>query len=451
MVSSRDANIRRLWLDRQASPQTRACYERDADRLLAHVQKPLDRIGLADLQSFAQSLIASGLAPISRARTLAAVRSLFGFCKRMRSIPVNPAAELALPRYENRLAERVMSEEDVQRLLSAETHPRDHILLNLLYFAGLRVSEACSLRWRNLHARGDTGQVTVFGKNGRTRAIPLPAAVWSDLAALRGAAGAEDPVFPSRSGRALDRGRVRMIVRQAAKQAGVDVGISPHWLRHAHASHALDHGAPIHLVQATLGHSSVATTSAYLHARPGDSSARFLAETFLPKSGESALLLQRPGVMDVMTAVTTAPGDYTMTSNAEEQAKTQETATTPAAEPKQPKASKKPAVAPRKPRVAPAKAKSGKKATPAKKAPKGQKVAKPAKAPASAREGTKTAKVLDLLKRPGGATAKELMKATGWQPHSVRGFLSGTVGKKLGLTVNSTKGEDGDRSYSVKG
>ena len=67
-----------------------------------------------------------------------------------------------------------------------------------------------------------------------------------------------------------------------------------------------------------------------------------------------------------------------------------------------------------------------------------------------ARDGSKTAKILDLLKRPGGATSKELMKATGWLPHSVRGFLSGTVRKKLGLTVASTKGENGERTYSVE-
>ena len=114
----------------------------------------------------------------------------------------------------------------------------------------------------------------------------------------------------------------------------------------------------------------------------------------------------------------------------------------------QPKAAKKARVAQRRAHVVPSKAKSGKKATSAKKrasAPKGGKKAK------VTREGSKTAKILDLLKRPGGATAKELMKATGWQPHSVRGFLSGTVGKKMGLTVISTKREDGERSYSVKG
>ena len=94
--------------------------------------------------------------------------------------------------------------------------------------------------------------------------------------------------------------------------------------------------------------------------------------------------------------------------------------------------------------VAPKKGKSVKNARPAKKVPKGAKKAK------SAREDSKTNKVLDLLKRPGGVTAQELMKATGWQPHSVRGFLSGTVGKKMGLTVTSTKSEDGERSYSVK-
>jgi hypothetical protein len=66
------------------------------------------------------------------------------------------------------------------------------------------------------------------------------------------------------------------------------------------------------------------------------------------------------------------------------------------------------------------------------------------------RAGSKTNAILELLKRPDGVTAKELMKVTGWQPHSVRGFLSGTIGKKMGLTVTSTKGEDGERSYSIK-
>jgi hypothetical protein len=94
--------------------------------------------------------------------------------------------------------------------------------------------------------------------------------------------------------------------------------------------------------------------------------------------------------------------------------------------------------------VAPKKTKSAKKASPAKKAPKGATNA------TGARAGSKTAKVLDLLKRPDGATAKELMKATGWLSHSVRGFISGTLGKKMGLTVKSTQSEDGERSYSVK-
>jgi len=122
----------------------------------------------------------------------------------------------------------------------------------------------------------------------------------------------------------------------------------------------------------------------------------------------------------------------------------EETGTAPATAAK-PKPNKKARVAARRPHVAPKKGKPGKKASPAKKAPKAGNKA------GTARDGSKAAKILDLLKRPDGATLKELMKATGWQAHSVRGFLSGTVGKKMGLKVASTKAEDGERSYSIKG
>src|SRR5260370_28733728 len=115
-----------------------------------------------------------------------------------------------------------------------------------------------------------------------------------------------------------------------------------------------------------------------------------------------------------------------------------------------PKPTQKAAVAKKGAHVAPKKAKATKKASPAKKAPKAKKTAPTGKKNAAARDGSKTAKVLDLLKRPDGVTLKELMKLTGWQAHSVRGFLSGTLRKKMGLAVTSTKGEDGERSYSVK-
>lgn len=120
-----------------------------------------------------------------------------------------------------------------------------------------------------------------------------------------------------------------------------------------------------------------------------------------------------------------------------------ETAPVPTAE--EPKATKKASVGARRAHVAPKKAKAGKKTTPAKK------VAKGAKKAAGGRDGSKAATILDLIKRKEGATLKELMKATGWQPHSVRGFLSGTISKRLGLVLTSSKSEDGERTYSVKG
>ena len=149
------------------------------------------------------------------------------------------------------------------------------------------------------------------------------------------------------------------------------------------------------------------------------------------------LLCGRTRVIHVI-AVITAKGRNMNTSIAEETGASQAQATD-----QKPKATKKARVAPQGAHVAKKKGKPAKKASPEKKAAKAKKTAK-------VREGSKTDQVLELLKRPGGVTAQELMKATGWQPHSVRGFLSGTIRKKMGLAVTSTKAEDGQRSYSIK-
>src|SRR5262249_11294423 len=126
----------------------------------------------------------------------------------------------------------------------------------------------------------------------------------------------------------------------------------------------------------------------------------------------------------------------------------------PASDGQDPNPDKKPPPAPRKPRVAPAKGKASKAASPAKKGPKAPKKAKAPKDPkgekvGGVREGSKTATVLALIQRAKGATLAEIMEATSWQPHSIRGFISGTLGKKMGLKVESAKREDGERVYSL--
>jgi hypothetical protein len=144
-------------------------------------------------------------------------------------------------------------------------------------------------------------------------------------------------------------------------------------------------------------------------------------------------------------AVITAKGEPDM--NGVSQESTNPEAGTPAEEPKPPK---KPRVATHRPHLAPSAPKSGKKTTPAKKATKAAHSAKLPKKPSGARQGSKAARVLSMLKRSGGVTMKEIMKATGWQAHSVRGFMSGALGKRMGLAVTSTKVEHRERRYSVK-
>jgi len=274
---SSDEQLLVIWLHGR-SIHTQRAYRADIDRFRSGAGKALRQVTLADLQQFADSL--SALAPASRYRTLSAVKSLLAFSHRIGYLPFDVGRALRLPALRNRLAERILPEADVHRILSQESHPRNRAILTLLYAAGIRVSELCGLSWRDLQPNGDGGQITVFGKGGLARSIQIPASVWKVVTDLRTPRDTgNDPVFRSRKGK--NEGRLRSvavlrIVRKATARAGVELPVSPHWFRHAHASHALDRGAPIHLVQTTLGHASITTTGRYLHARPNDSSSRFL-------------------------------------------------------------------------------------------------------------------------------------------------------------------------------
>lgn len=266
-----------MWVyDR--SPYTADCYRRYAHRFLVFINKPLHLVTLADIQGFGISL--KRLSPNTQRTALAAVKSLLSFGNKIGVLSVNVGTLVNTPKARDTLNERILSEQEVKTIIALEMNKRNRAILQLLYFAGLRVSELCQLRWKDLQQRGESGQLTVFGKGGKTRTVLLSAGVFHEVCELRDQTSADAPVFRSResddNGHNLDRSQVYRIVSAAADRAGIQGKVSPHWLRHAHASHSLDRGAPIHLVQQTLGHASIATTTRYLHARPNDSSGLYL-------------------------------------------------------------------------------------------------------------------------------------------------------------------------------
>jgi integrase/recombinase XerD len=269
-----------LWLH-ERSPHTVASYRRYVEAFLRHAGKPLEQVTLMDLQTWQLSL--SGMSASSQRTALASVKSLLSFGHQLGVLPLNVGKLARSPKGRERLSEKILSEAEVKRMIRLEENPRNRAMLRLLYSAGLRVSELCALSWRDLKPRSGGGQIAVFGKGGKTRTVLLSSGVWEEICQLRGEAAANDPVFRSREKNAkgsyhLSRKQVYRIVREAASRAGIEGNVSPHWLRHSHASHSLDRGAPIHLVQQTLGHSTIAVTEKYLHAKPNDSSALYLED-----------------------------------------------------------------------------------------------------------------------------------------------------------------------------
>jgi site-specific recombinase XerD len=281
------------WLKKYVRENTKAAYDADVRAFRAFVGLPLQAVAEGDIEAYADSL--TELAASTQSRRLSAVKSLFAYGSGRKYLPLDVGADIPLPGIKDALGERILSVEQVLKLLMTAEEPkarpgskrhlpkrkgpfmtRNATLLRLVYGTGLRVSEVCGLRWRDFAPHGDGAYMTAFGKGDKTRTILLPAALWARVTALRGATGPTDHVFRSRKGGGLTRQQIYDIFKEVAQRAGLPAAASPHWLRHAHVSHALDNGAPVHVVQFSAGHASLTTTTRYTHVRPEDSSARYI-------------------------------------------------------------------------------------------------------------------------------------------------------------------------------
>ncbi|HWH97834.1 MAG TPA: site-specific tyrosine recombinase XerD [Pseudolysinimonas sp.] len=292
LATDLDRYLRHLSIERGRSPHTIAAYRRDLGRLLDSLRRigvvRPDAITADNLTAFARELRegAEPLAASSVARTLSSVRGFTRFLVDEQRIPLDPGVELVAPKLPGRLP-KALTIAQVERLLAATAGDeparlRDRALLELLYATGARVSEAVSLNVDDLvggGSAGDTGTVDLvrlFGKGSKQRVVPVGSYARAALDAylvrsrpLLSARGRATPaLFLGMRGARLSRQNAWLVIRAAAERAHLDRelgehGISPHSLRHSFATHLLQGGADVRVVQELLGHASVATTQIY--------------------------------------------------------------------------------------------------------------------------------------------------------------------------------------------
>ena len=212
-----------------------------------------------------------------------ALASLFSFAQKTGYIERNPALMLDSIKTPDRLYSKVLSREQMEQMILKEKNERNRLILKIFYFTGVRVDELCQLRKKNIQkTSADAYYLLVEGKGKKVRSINLPSHLVIDIfnyaekistfflftsGLFHGKELIEKPLNPS---------QVFRIVRAAAKNAKVSVMPSPHWLRHTCATHSIEAGAPIHVVQKTLGHESISTTGKYLDIRPKESAGDYL-------------------------------------------------------------------------------------------------------------------------------------------------------------------------------
>jgi len=272
------------WLSgqRRAAPATVANYRRDVAGFLGFLSRHLgaepDRAALgalreADLRAWLAHLAASGLSPASRARALSAVRGFFRFLARTGG-PANPAAAAVGAPRRRPPVPRALAEADALSVLariSAEDEPwvaaRDAAIAALLYGAGLRIAEALALRRGEAPLPGSEAGLRVRGKGSKERVVPVLPAVRERIAAYLALCphglGPGDPLFVGVRGGPLNQRQVRAAMIALRRAIGLPEHATPHALRHSFATHLLENGADLRVIQDLLGHASLSTTQRY--------------------------------------------------------------------------------------------------------------------------------------------------------------------------------------------
>lgn len=265
-----DEYLNELWLERGLAPNTLAAYRRDLNDLVRRLGKRLDDASPTDLAAALASRYGSGYEPRSSSRWLSCLRGYYRHQVVHERREDDPAAGLESPKL-GRSLPKTLSEADVEALLAApdvETPRglRDRAMLELLYATGLRISELVNLPLMALNRR--QGVLRVVGKGSRERLVPVGEQALEWVARyVAEARPAATPValFPSNRGQPMTRQTFWHAIKRYAQIAGIRTDISPHTLRHAFATHLVNHGADLRAVQMMLGHASLSTTQIYTH------------------------------------------------------------------------------------------------------------------------------------------------------------------------------------------
>ncbi|MAQ11201.1 MAG: site-specific tyrosine recombinase XerD [Gammaproteobacteria bacterium] len=267
-----------IWIEKGLSRNTIESYGRDLEAISHWLEArglKLLRVQRSDLLAYLAFRMKAGLTARSTARTLSSVRSFYRYLLRENKVVIDPTLQIDNPKMGRKLPD-TLSEQEVEQLLEApdvETPLglRDRTMLEFLYAAGLRVSELVNLKITEINLR--QGVLRVTGKGSKERLVPIgeEALRWLDgfvkdsrPSLLKGVT-ASDVVFPSNRGGCMTRQAFWYRVKLHAQTAGIRTHLSPHTLRHAFATHLLNHGADLRVVQLLLGHSDLSTTQIYTH------------------------------------------------------------------------------------------------------------------------------------------------------------------------------------------
>lgn len=275
--TSNDQEFITIWLQDKRSPQTQQLYLTNINQFKNFIGKSFHQVSLEDFQQYQKMLLLKGYKPSTINTKIMVVKALYSWGYKLNYFNYDYSKLINRVKANRDLSDKIINTSLIRDIVESVDNIRNQVIIKTLFILGLRVSELCALKFSDFRINEDVITLSIIGKGKKQRRLLVPDYLYREILQLKTRFNPTYCFTPKDIDRPIKRNTVNLLLRKIEKHLGLETHLTPHKLRHSHATEALKNGADLSLLQQSLGHSDLKTTQIYLNVRQNEGTSSFVS------------------------------------------------------------------------------------------------------------------------------------------------------------------------------